>query len=480
MTLAAAPVALPDVSVSRADIASVRGRLRSYQARYAPFFGRRELRGHARAYLRGLLSDEPRKSVERMVLRLRGADANAVRTQQLFLRKARWDDAPILAAHRELVAATLGEDEGMLAIDGTDIPKDGTESVGVARQYCGQLGKRANCQAAVFAAYLGCGAAALVDRRLYLNREWVAGASHAARRQRTGVPEGTAFRTKPQLALEMLTGLVAEGTLPVRWVTCDEGFGGSHDFLDGVAGLGLGYLAEVPRNTHVWTTRPQRTGPPSRPVFSRPPQEAGAVAERLPRAAWRPFILREGARGPQAVLCAVLRVTARRGPEPGPDVWLLLRRNPVTGELKCYLSNGPAGMPAERLVWLAACAGRSSSASGTASSSSGWAIRGPQLAGLAPPCHPGHAGPLLRGAGDAATQKKHPGLTVPHLPAGGRRPAPHRRAGRPRLRHRRLPPGAQCGRPPLPRPTPKKVLRVPVPTPGFVALLDYQPWRAGP
>ncbi len=146
MSPVVASVSLPDVSVSRADMAAVRGRLRSYQARYAPFFGRRELRGHARAYLQGLLSDEPRKSIERMVLRLRGADANAVRTQQLFLRQARWDDAPILAAHRELVAATLGEEEGVLAVDGTDLPKDGTESVGVARQYCGQLGKRANCR----------------------------------------------------------------------------------------------------------------------------------------------------------------------------------------------------------------------------------------------------------------------------------------------------------------------------------------------
>lgn len=99
MSPAAASVSLPDVSVSRADIASVRGRLRTYQARYAPLFGRRELRGHARTYLQGLLSDEPRKSVERMVLRRRGADANGVRTQQLFLRQARWDDAPILAAH---------------------------------------------------------------------------------------------------------------------------------------------------------------------------------------------------------------------------------------------------------------------------------------------------------------------------------------------------------------------------------------------
>ena len=286
-------------------------------------------------------------------LRLRGADANAVRTQQLFLRQARWDDAPILAAHRELVAATLGEEEGVLVVDGTDIPKDGTESVGVARQYCGQLGKRANCQAAVFAAYLGRGAAALVDRRLYLSRDWVSGASHADRHRRTGVPADTPFRTKPQLALDMLTALVTEDALPVRWVTCDEGFRVSHAFLDGVAALGLGYLAEVARNTQVWTARPETGGTPSRPVFSAPSQEVGAVAAQLPPAAWRPFVLRDGSKGPQAVLCAVLRVVARRGPEPGPDVWLRLRRNPATDELKGYLSNGPADMPAERLVWLA-------------------------------------------------------------------------------------------------------------------------------
>ena len=414
MTLAAAPVSLPDVAVSRADIASVRGRLRSYQARYAPFFGRRELRGHARAYLRGLLSDEPRKSVERMVLRLRGADANAVRTQQLFLRKARWDDGPILAAHRELVAATLGGDEGVLAIDGTDIPKDGTESVGVARQYCGQLGKRANCQAAVYAAYLGRGGAALVDRRLYLNREWVAGAGHAERRRRTGVPEGTPFRTKPQLALDMLANLVAEGTLPVRRVTCDEGFGGSHDFLDGVADLGLGYLAEVPRNTHVWTTRPQRSGPPSRPVFSAPPQEAGAVADRLPRAAWRPFILREGAKGPPG---RALRGPARDGP---PRARTRPRRLAAAApqprhrgaQVPSLQRSGGDARGAAGVAGRPALADRAVLPRRQAALRAG-GLRGPQLAGLAPPRHPGHAGPLLRGAGDAAAQKKHPGLTVP-------------------------------------------------------------------
>ena len=167
------------------------------------------------------------------------------------------------------------------------------------------------------------------------------------------MPEGTPFRTKPQLALDMLRALVAEASLPVRWVTCNEGFSVSHAFLDGVAALGLGYLAEVARNTHVWTARPAQGGSPSRPVFSAPSQEVGTVADQLPPAAWRPFVLRDGSKGPQAVLCAVLRVVARLGLLPGPDIWLLLRRNPATDELKCYLSNGPADMPADRLVWLA-------------------------------------------------------------------------------------------------------------------------------
>ena len=127
----------------------------------------------------------------------------------------------------------------------------------MASQYCGQLGKRVNCQAAVVAAYLGRGAATLVDRRLYLSQAWVSGASHADRHRRTGVPAGTSFCTKPILALEMLTELVAEGSLPVRWVTCDEGFSVSHAFPDGVATLGLSYLAELSRNTHVWTARPE-------------------------------------------------------------------------------------------------------------------------------------------------------------------------------------------------------------------------------
>ena len=145
----------------------------------------------------------------------------------------------------------------------------------------------------------------------------------------SGIPEGTPFRTKPQLALKMLAGLVTEGSLQVCWVTYDEGFGCNHDFLDGVAALGLGYLAEVTRNTHVWTTRPARSGSPCTQSF------------RSPRR-------RKSTQSPQA-LRAVLRVAARHV----PDIWLLLRRNPATDELKGNLSNGPATIAPNPLVWLA-------------------------------------------------------------------------------------------------------------------------------
>ena len=229
----------------------------------------------------------------------------------------------------------------MLAVDGTDIPKDGTESVGVARPYCGQLGKRANCQAA-----------ALLAQRLYLSRDWVSAESHAARRQRTGVPANTPFRTKPQLVLEMLTALTAEGVLPVRWVTCDEGFGRGHAFLDGVAAPGLGCLAEVPRITHVWAPRPEpQGGSPSRPVFSAPSQEVGHRGRCAAGRGLAALCPAGGSKGPQAILGAVLHVAARRGREPGPDVWLLLRRNPATDQFKVLPLQRPTDMSAERLVW---------------------------------------------------------------------------------------------------------------------------------
>ena len=209
----------------------------------------------------------------------------------------------------------------MLAVDG-DMPKDGSESVGVACQYCGQLGKRANCQAAVFVAYLGRGSAALVDRRLYLSQAWVSGESQAARRQRTGVPEDTLFRTKPQLALDMLTDLVVEGSLPVLWVTCDEGFSISHTVEEGVAVLD--YMAEVPVDTWLWPARPPTIVARTRPRLAPgvpASLNARVLAAQWPADAWTRHRIPEDCRGSEyadfALRWVVASAAACRAPRSG-------------------------------------------------------------------------------------------------------------------------------------------------------------------
>jgi SRSO17 transposase len=205
--------------------------------------------------------DIPRKSVEPMVLALEGANAKAVRTLQLFLSEGAWADEPILQRHRQEVDQTLGEADGVLTLDGSDFLKQGQASVGVKRQYCGEVGKRASCQAGVFLGYASRKGYTLLDRRLYLPQEWVEDEAYAARRRRGGVPTDMAFKTKPRLGWEMIQAMRQAGTLRCRWVTGDEAFGRDTDFLDRVAVLGLWSVAEVPHDTQVWRQRPATAVP---------------------------------------------------------------------------------------------------------------------------------------------------------------------------------------------------------------------------
>ena len=127
--------------------------LAAYHEHYSPLFKRREQREQSLKYLEGLLSDIPNKSVEAMVLYREGDNARAIRAGQQFVSQGAWSDEEILAQHWQEVAKDLGDAEGVIILDGSDFPKQGKESVGVKRQWCGQLGKRANCQAGVFLGY---------------------------------------------------------------------------------------------------------------------------------------------------------------------------------------------------------------------------------------------------------------------------------------------------------------------------------------
>lgn len=351
----------PSENLAARDLEAMAEELGTYHALFHDLFQRREQREWSAFYLRGQLADIERKTVEPMVLALHGPDLAAVRAGQQFLGEGAWEDEAILVRHQQLVAESLGEPEGVVICDGSGFPKQGTHSVGVAPQYCGALGKIANCQQGVFAAYVSRHGYTFLDRRLYVPEAWF-DAAHAALRQRYGVPADLAFQTEPQLALEMVQGLVERAVVPFRWVVADEHYGMIPTFLDGVAATGKWYFAEVPATTKVWvgapTIAPPGTSPQGRPrtyarvaVGTPHPEEVQQIAARLSARAWQRATIKEGSKGPIEADFAFVRVTRARRGRPGLAGWLILRRNlTATPEVKYFLSNAPASCPQATLV----------------------------------------------------------------------------------------------------------------------------------
>ena len=343
------------------DITDLMTPLKEYHAIFSPLLARREQREWMEFYLQGLLSPEmDRKSIEPMVLNIKGADENAVRAVQQFIGEGGWQDDVVRKRHWVEVNATLGEDDGVIPLDGSDFPKQGKESVGVKRQYCGELGKRANCQAGVFVGYASTKGYTLLDARLYMPEMWFT-EEFDARRRKCRVPSGIYFQTKNELAWEMIEAIAREGTLRFRWITCDEAFGCDTRLLDRIASLQRWYFAEVPKDTLVWSQRPETVMPlwsgrgrkPTRPVLATGQplrQEVRDIAASLPMEDWSRHIIKEGSKGPIVADFAALRVINVRDGLPGGEVWLVLRRDITTGEVKFYLSNAPVETELTTLV----------------------------------------------------------------------------------------------------------------------------------
>jgi SRSO17 transposase len=354
----------PSPNLVTTDVAAMAEELVSYHALFHDLFLRSEQRQWSEFYLRGQLSQIDRKTVEPMVLALRGPDAAAIRAVQQFLGEGAWSDDPILERHQSLVGDTLGESDGIVIFDGSGFPKQGTNSVGVARQYCGVLGKVANCQVGAFAAYASRCGYTFLDRRLYLPEHWLTD-SHDELRKKCGVPAEVVFRTEPELAIEMLHALVERNRVPFQWVAADEHYGMNPKFLDAVAALGKWYFAEVPCSTKVWVKAPQLEpvgqGPLGRPrkhlrVASgeAPTEEVRALAARLPKSAWKRATIKEGSRGPIEAEFAFVRATRARRGRPagnGERVWVVFRRSTQpAAEVKVYLSNAPQNCPKSELT----------------------------------------------------------------------------------------------------------------------------------
>jgi SRSO17 transposase len=333
---------------------AVLDRLRRYADLFAPDFPQSKPARWAGVYLHGLLLDGERKSIEplshRVSLPQELTSQDPEQALQQFVNQSPWDHQKVLTRYRAHLAARFASPEGVFIVDDTSFPKQGRHSVGVSHQYCGALGKRANCQVAVTLHYSGPRGHFPLAVRLHLPESWT---DDAERMDAAGVPEEfQKHSTKPRIALELLDQARAEGTAG-RVVVADAGYGNSGEFRDGLASRCLHYAVGVQAETVVFTREPRWVRPP-RPQRGRAsklwmlaadsprPVAVGELAGqlRLRRVSWR-----KGTKGKLSARFAWVRVWPgadwHRGVrvQPAP-VWLLVEARD-DGEVQYALSNLP-------------------------------------------------------------------------------------------------------------------------------------------
>lgn len=319
--------------------------------RYAGFLGRKEHMAHFVAMEKGLLSDLERKSIEPIAIAYEGSDN--VRNLTNFMSTSKWDASGMHEEYRKELSGLIAHDDGMQTVDGCDFPKKGHNSVGVARQYCGRLGKVDSCQSSVMAGYVSPLGYGLVDYELYMPESWFA-SSHAGLRKKCGVPTSLEFRTKNQIASDMIREASESGLFPAKYVGADSSFGSDSNFLDSLP-EGKIYFADVKSNCKVFTSRPKVVVPPYSGKGRKPVRETLEFQSRTVKEIaedsdlpWNDVVLGIGAKGPIITEDKFLRVVEVRDGKPGKDVWLYIRRL-ADGDIKYALCNESADASAEDL-----------------------------------------------------------------------------------------------------------------------------------
>jgi SRSO17 transposase len=329
-------------------------RLEAFAEPFAKSLAEPQQRRHAAEYMAGLLSGLERKTGEAIAY-LHDQERQGL---QKFVGHVPWAHKPLLQTLAHQVGEDLGAPDAVIVFDPSAFPKKGTKSVGVARQWCGRLGKVENCQVGIYMAYVTGKGHTLVDTRLYLPKEWT---KDRARCKAAGVPKGIKFRTRHQLALEMLQECGQR--LPHRWVAGDDEMGRPSSFRRELHGRGERYLLAVPSNTLV---RDLDAPPPESSGRGRYPKSPFLRLDRwcaaLPEEAWTPIVVRDGEKGPLVVEVVKRRVRARTetggtGPE---ELLFVTRERQADGTYKhdYYLSNAAPEVPMKELARVTKAAHR--------------------------------------------------------------------------------------------------------------------------
>jgi len=311
---------LEDAEVSADDVRACRDHISRFLKRYLPLFYRQEQRDHAATFVRGLLSGLERKSVEPIAYQAGLPRKNL----QMFVGQGAWDDEAVNAEMQRHVAEELAEPEGIIVLDPSSFPKKGEESCGVARQWCGRLGKKENCQLGVFLAYVSSKGHAPLDRRLYLPQEWI---DAPDRRRQCHVPEDVTYQKTWEIGLAQIRRVGP--VIPHKWVVGDDEFGRASEFRAALRDDGERYVLDVPCNTNVRdleARRPARKRAHGGVKREVPFVRVDTWARKLPADRWTRFTVRDGEKGPLEVEAVSTRVKARHLRRIGPEERLLVIR----------------------------------------------------------------------------------------------------------------------------------------------------------
>lgn len=352
---------VPKFDITKGDIKDFTNELRGFHEHFADCFHRSESREHFFNYMAGQFSQLERKSIEPIALAIK--DGN-VRAMQRFVSTTPWDDEKLIIKYRNLVNDDLGSSNGALIFDESGFLKKGQDSVGVARQYCGAAGKVDNCQVGVFAAYASERGYALIDKQLFIPEQWFSD-DYLERRQKCNLPENITYRTKPQLATEMLQELSVEKILPFKYVLADSVYGMSPEFIDAVDNLpDMTYLVSVPKSILCWLkvpmtiTKQYQWGGKSKTKSILADNESepiaiGVLAKGINDYFWYRRQVSEGTKGPITYEFTRRQIILSANGLPKKTVWLLIRRTIGENPEYCYfISNASSSTRLKTLVWL--------------------------------------------------------------------------------------------------------------------------------
>jgi SRSO17 transposase len=352
---------IPKFTVAEKDVENFIKELSGFHEEFSDCFSRSEPRENFFQYMVGQLSELERKSIEPIALTV---EDGKVRSMQRFVSDVVWDESRMLHKYRSMVNEDMGDPNGVTIFDETGFVKKGDDSVGVARQYCGTVGKVENCQVGVFVAYASPEGYALLDKRLFIPEKWFS-EDYTARRKKCQVPEELEFKTKPELAVEMLQELQNQKTLPFKYIVADCLYGNSPEFIEAAEScVGKIYFISIPSDTQCWLKRPitrtkkykYRGEVHSKIVLEKTekkPITVETLAKNINDYFWYRRKVSEGTKGPIEYEFTKRQIILAKNGLPTKTVWLVIKRtiedNPT---YYYYISNAPISTRLKTFVWL--------------------------------------------------------------------------------------------------------------------------------